>query len=772
MAGFLLAELGAEVIAVEPPGGQRARHVVGPFASATADPECSLTHWAYNRGKLSVVLRDEDHLIELAAGADAVIDCGVHDIDLAGLRQHHPHLVTVSISAFGASGPKADWAATDLTIAAASGTLSITGDEDRAPVRVGVPQTWGFAALDAACAVLLALKYRNASGHGQHADISAQQSYVSTSQFQMMGALVGKPRGMRIAGGMRLGNFQLQIVHPCRDGYVTAAFLFGAVFGPYTTRLFKYIHDSGGCDASWVERDWVEFGNLLVEGDEAMGLVEEGIAIMRRFLMTRTKVELFADAADHQLLIAPILTSSDLTTLAQLDARDWWQEIDGVIFPGTFVKAPAAPSRVPCRAPRIGEHDDQIIPRSPSLTKNGDDPQLPLSGLCVLDFSWALAAPGATRILADHGATVVRVESQTKPDAVRGATPFIGEDGVLENSLHWHSPNAGKLGLTLNLSHPQAREVVFDLARWADVVVESFSTGTMARFGIGYDDLKAVNPKVIMLSSCLLGQTGPLRAYAGFGTAGAAIAGFYPLTGWPDRQPAGPFGAYSDYSSPRFSVVALLAALEWRQRTGEGQHLDYAQLEGAVQLMTPVLLDETVNGRTAGRHGNADPDMAPHGVYPVAGEDTWISVACETDGQWRALAELIGDSAQADLDTRERLQRREQLDELVADWAASRDGAELEHSLQAVGVPAHRVAFAEDVVTDPQLVHRGQFVEVPHPVHGTSWAEGSPIAFSQTQGVPRWAGPTFGQHLHEVLFDELGYDADRVADLLADGVLD
>ena len=294
----------------------------------------------------------------------------------------------------------------------------------------------------------------------------------------------------------------------------------------------------------------------------------------------------------------------------------------------------------------------------------------------------------------------------------------------------------------------------------------------MARFGIDYDSLKSVNPGLIMLSSCLLGQTGPMRSYAGFGTAGAAIAGFYPLAGWPDRVPAGPFGAYSDYSSPRFSVLAVLAALEWRSRTGEGQHLDYAQLEGASQLLAPALLDETVNGRTAGRTGNADPNMAPHGVYPVAGTDSWIAIACETDAHWQALAHMIGAPAAPDLTVPERLARREELDALIASWSAPHDGAELEASLQAAGVPAHRVAYAEDVVADPQLRHRGHFVEVPHPLHGTSWAEGSAIKLTETPGVPRWAGPTFGQHLREVLVDLLGYDDDRVADLLADGVLD
>ena len=234
-------------------------------------------------------------------------------------------------------------------------------------------------------------------------------------------------------------------------------------------------------------------------------------------------------------------------------------------------------------------------------------------------------------MLADHGATVVKIETGSRPDILRSVTPSIGEGGGYESGLQFHSLNAGKLDLTLDLATPEARDVVRDLVKWCDVLTESFSAKAMTSWGLGYGELHNINPKLIMFSSCLMGQTGPMRFYAGFGTMAAAIAGFYPVTGWPDRIPAGPFTAYTDYISPRLSVVLIMAALEHRRRTGQGQHIDFSQLEGALHFLAPQLLDEEINGRTAGRHGNADPHMTPHAVFPAKGNDKWVAIACETD---------------------------------------------------------------------------------------------------------------------------------------------
>ncbi len=777
LAGHILTHLGADVIAVEPPAGHRSRHE-GPFAGDRADPEGSLQHWAFNRGKRSVVVHDPIEIETLVAGADVVIECGAFDVDLDRLAALNPTLVIVSVTPFGSDGPKADWLATDLTIAAAGGHMAVNGDRDRPPVRMSNRQAWLNASLDAAVASLIALHERQRSGLGQRVDVSAQQSMIVCTQFQMMHALVGADDVRRIAGGVELGPFVVQYVHSCLDGQVTVTFLFGQMIGPFTARLFRWMYEEGACDESLATKDWIGFFGRVVDGTEPASELARGTAAISAFVATKTKAELLAAALERSLLIAPITTTSDVLGLDQLASRDYWEEVAGTRFPGSIAKLSASPLQPLGRPPRLGEHTASVFaepPRRPTAPPPASRAPTasPLEGVKVLDFMWAFAGPYATRVLADHGATVVKIETSHKTDVLRVVAPFNDESLSAESGIQYHSLNAGKLGLALDLSKPEARDVVLDLVRWADVVTESFSPRAMRMWGLGYDDLRAVNPGVIMLSSCLMGQTGPMHCYAGFGTMAAAVAGFYPVVGWPDRPPCGPFTAYTDYTSPRFAAAVLLAALDWRRRTGQGQYIDFSQLEAALHLLAPELLDDAVNGRVAGRDGNRDRSRAPHGAYPAVGDDCWIAIAVETDDQWRALCAAAGWPVElARLSGADRLARRDELDSVLAGWTAHHDAEQLQTQLQAIGVPAHQVQNSSHCVADAQLVHRAQFREVPHPVRGATWVEGSPFRLSRTPGRPAWGGPMLGQHLPEVLTGILGYDEDKITDLILAGVLE
>ncbi len=786
LAGLLLAQLGAEVVLVEPAGGHRTRHR-GPWIDDIDHVDRSIEFHAFNRGKISVEISTAEELAALAATADAVIDCGALDgklhgqVDLERLRNDNPHLVTASISAFGRTGPKAEWAATDLTVVAASGTMSLTGDRDRPPVRIGPPQAWHNAAADTAGAVLIALHERRHSGLGQHIDTSAQQSFADCSQLQLMAALVGGPDPKRLPGAVQLGDFLIPWVYECADGYVTITFLFGPMMAPFSERMIRWMHEDGFASDDLVAMDWADFGLAVTEGRESIDTFDRAVKALQAFALTKTKAELLARALDENLLIAPITTTADVMALDHLRERDYWDAVtvpraEGsgpVRFPGAMARVtgteptPLPPAPTLGSTPLVSLTDRTPAPPDPT----GQTVERPLEGLKVLDFMWAVAGPGATRALADHGATVVKIESELKPDVIRGVNPFIGEDGGQENALQFHSLNAGKLDLTLDLSVPEARDVILDLARWADVVTESFSPKAMANWGLSYEDLRAVNPDLIMFSSCLMGQTGPMRLYAGFGTMAAAIAGFYPVTGWPDRIPAGPFTAYTDYVSPRLSVVAILAALEQRARTGEGCHVDFAQLEGALHFLAPQLLDQEINGRTAARNGNADAEMCPHAVYPSAGDDRWVAVACATDDHWAALADAIGAGELATLPVEARRAKAEEIDARIAAWTEARTPADATEILQGLGVPAHGVAEASDTVADPQLEHRGHYRQAPHPNHGMTWVEGPNYTLSRTPSRVDWGGPTFGQHNSEVLEEILGYDVDRIAELIIAGAV-
>src|SRR5262245_1283267 len=266
---------------------------------------------------------------------------------------------------------------------------------------------------------------------------------------------------------------------------------------------------------------------------------------------------------------------------------------------------------------------------------------LPLADVKVLDFMWAMAGPAATRMLADYGATVVRVESTRRFDATRTVGPFQKGQPGPESSGLFLNMNTGKHMITLDLAKEEGRAVVLDLVRWADVVAEAFSPKAMRAWGFDYESLRQVKPDLIMLSTCLMGQSGPLSRFAGFGNLAAALCGFYNLVGWPDRTPSGPFSAYTAYIAPRFGAFALMAALIHRKLTGEGQYIDQAQAESALQFLALPILDFSANGRSYEPIANRDLYHAPHGVYPVAGDDRWVAIACRNDSDWRALCAVM-----------------------------------------------------------------------------------------------------------------------------------
>ena len=399
-----------------------------------------------------------------------------------------------------------------------------------------------------------------------------------------------------------------------------------------------------------------------------------------------------------------------------------------------------------------------------------------LNGIKILDLMWVIAGPSATRVLADMGATVVRVESTTSPDAARTAGAFRhGETGP-ESAAAWGTFNASKLGVTLNLNIAEGQGVFRDLVAWADIVCESFTAGQMASWGLDYERLREINPRLIMLSSNLFGQTGPLAASAGFGNMAHSITGFTNIGGYPGSPPVGPFLAYTDCIAPRFSVAALMAALDRRERTGEGVYIDQAQAEGAMHFLATALLDYQANGRILERDGNRDPAMAPHGVYPTLEEDGWVAVVARSDEEWASLATLMEQPALAGDSRFETLAARkaneDELDAIVAAWTAKLPGAEVEARVQAVGVPAHVVQGSALAFADPQLQHRGHFVEVEHPLFESTTVEATRFTMSRTPPQVLRCAPTFGRDNDHVLREMLGYDDERITELVVAGALE
>lgn len=403
---------------------------------------------------------------------------------------------------------------------------------------------------------------------------------------------------------------------------------------------------------------------------------------------------------------------------------------------------------------------------------------LPFDGLKVWDASWVGVGPLTAKYLADYGATVVRSETGTRLDVLRQGPPYKGGPGI-NHAQFYADYNSSKLGLGLNLAKEGGHDIGIRLATWADVVLESFTPGVMARFGLGYEDLKAVNPSIIMLSTCMSGQTGPRKSFAGFGTQMAAMAGFSELTGWPDRPPSTPYGAYTDFVCQRLCATTLIAAIDHRRRTGEGQHIDLSQYEGGLQFLAPWLLDAELNGRDITRNGNRSPWAAPHGIYRCADEcegdavrERWVAIAAEGEEQWAVLREVIGapELSDARFDTLAgRKEYEDELDAIVGAFARDRGRDELVELLQP-RVVAAPVNDPVDLLDDPQLLHRGYLVELEHTVMGPVRYQGAEADLSLTPMQLRKAAPALGEDTRQVLSEILGYSAEEIEGFLAAGV--
>ncbi|SDW66917.1 Crotonobetainyl-CoA:carnitine CoA-transferase CaiB [Albimonas donghaensis] len=405
-------------------------------------------------------------------------------------------------------------------------------------------------------------------------------------------------------------------------------------------------------------------------------------------------------------------------------------------------------------------------------------PDGPMQGLKVLDLAWVVAGPMIGRNLADFGATVIRVESSKRVETARNMGPFYGGVQDAQRSSLFGNCNASKFGLTLDLAQEDGRDVVRDLVKWADVVVESFAPGQMKRWGLGYDKLRELNPRLIMLSTSLMGQTGPWTALAGFGNIGAAMAGYQGLVGPQDGLPIGPYGPYTDYVGPRFGLAALLSALDWRRTSGEGCWLDIAQAEAGMQMLAPAIADYAATGRVAKAEANRDAQMAPHGVFPSlspeGADPRFVAIAARTDAEWMALAGVMGlddlaaDPALATLEGRKAAE--DMLEARISEWTSARSPEDAEAALQAAGAPAYVVATAADLGRDPQIAEQGHFVNVP----GYDWeviVERCKMDLSETPARVARPAPTFGRDREKVLSEILGYDAARIEALDKVGAL-
>jgi len=422
----------------------------------------------------------------------------------------------------------------------------------------------------------------------------------------------------------------------------------------------------------------------------------------------------------------------------------------------------------------------------------------PFAGLRVADFAWVGVGPIVSKYLADHGAEVVRIESSTYPEALRRVGPFVDDQPGIDRSGYYANFNSSKLGATVNLKHPRGPELIKRFIATCDVVTESFTPGTMAKFGLDYESLRQLRPDLVMISMPLYGQTGPWASYMGYGHVLQAAAGYNHMTGWPDQPPIGTGVAYTDFLVPHVAATALIAALDYRRRTGKGQYIDFGQMEAAVHGLGTAILDWTANGHEQIRLGNHDMEAGPHNAYKCR-DGRWVAIACATEKHWEGLKAALGRPEWCDMDRmRRRWQRINELKEIdrhLGYWFEDFTRLDQEPALQieegveappvrkftttevvelmqSFGVPCGIVQSPEAMHADPQLAHRGHYWKLEHPVMGLRAYDGPAFRLSKTPTELRKAAPCLGEDNEYVFKEVVGLSEDEFIELLADGAFE
>jgi crotonobetainyl-CoA:carnitine CoA-transferase CaiB-like acyl-CoA transferase len=768
--GRLMLGLGAEVVVVEPPGGDPWRGDALAFAhfragarSVTADLDDA---------------RQRDRVRALVATADIVVESlepgrlAARGLAYADLRARHPGLIGVSITPFGLNGPRAGWRSTDLTAAALGGMMTLCGDPDGPPLAPPREQAYHLASAHAAVGALAALHARRRTGRGQHVEVSLQEAVAATLEYGAIAFIHGGVVPRR--SGSRHPYAPHRYVRT-RDGLVAGGLggnprMWGALIG--------WMQETGGA-ADLGEPRWNDEKLRLAEREHVFAVIE---AFTRGF----AKADFFQAAQRRRLPWAPVDRPGDVRDNPHLAARAFFVDTaltDGRVLRDVGFAFGFPRGRRPTRlvVPAPGEADGAAFAPRPSAPAASSAPpgRGALAGIRVLDLTWVLAGPYATRLLADHGADVIKVESRHRQDPTRFARMlFLSRHPTVDpdRNGYFNNHNRSKRSVALNLDVPAGRDILARLVAHADVVIENFSPRVMAGWGLDYAGLRAIKPDVILVSMSGLGHTGPWRDYLTYADALAALSGLAAQAGFPGRDPVGTTFGLGDMIAGLHAALGALAALEHRAATGEGQHVDLSQVE-AVAAHTGTSLLEVAAGLTLEPRGNRHPAMAPHGVFPCRGDERWIAIAVTSDEAWRALCAVMGRAALA-TDGRfatatDRTHHEDALEAIIGAWTRERDAVALMEELQAHGVAAGVVQDARDLVeNDPHLRARGYWERVEHPVAGAFDHEGVVARLSDTPGSVWQAAPTLGQHTRAILAGLLGLTDAEVAHYATEGALE
>lgn len=741
--GRLLADLGADVLKIEPPGGSANRRELPTVAGV------SIPFALQNANKRSVVLdpaRDDDRrrLIELAGTADIVIDgadgAAAFGTSCVALARRFDHLVALSVTDFGTAGPYASWRATDPVLYALSTALSRTGPTSGTPVLPPSGVASATAAVQAAWAALVAYCHRLRSGRGDYIDFSRLEAVLQSLDppYGVEGqAVAGVKRSTELWRG-RPRNQNIYPIFGCQDGFVRICLL--------SPRQWRGMRAWLGEPEEWADPKYDTIAARYAESRQLNAVIADLFA-------PQTMAALVAEGQERGVPIAAVLTPAEALTsqhfqaVGALTRTELAPGADIAVPVGTFVidgqhagyrrPAPSAGADEPAWAT-----ERSAVPSASATTP----PQRPFDGMRILDLGVIVAGGELGRLFADLGAEVIKIESAAYPDGLRQTPP--GQ--IMSRS--WALSHRNESGLGLDLRHPAGAEIFGRLVAGADAVFANFKPGTLASLGFSYEKLRDLNPRIVLAESSAFGATGPWSARMGYGPLVRATTGVTWL--W-TSQDAGQGSFYDattvfpDHVVGRITAVAALAAIIHRDRSGSGAHVHISQAEAAVNQLATAYVAEAA--RTA-QLPIVD-DVAVHGVYPCAGEDEWCVISVRGDDDHAALTALIGDTD-------------------ISDWTSTRDKMAVAHLLQEAGVPAAPMYRAVDVLADPQVTFRKVFTDMAHPLIDVPMpAETGPAPFTNIPPAEFRPAPMPGQHTGEICLKVLAMPSEEIDRLIAEGVL-
>jgi crotonobetainyl-CoA:carnitine CoA-transferase CaiB-like acyl-CoA transferase len=768
LCGRLLADLGADVVRVEPPGGAPSRQLP-PLAP---NGRGSLYFAFRNAGKRSVVLDlgdagDRKRLERLLAGADVWIESGrpgalaARGLDPAAVLARQPRLILASVSDFGQTGPYRDFEGTDMVAHALGGMMFRAGAAHRPPVVAPGSQAYDAASVTAAFGILCAVRQREQCGRGQWLDVSVHEATSCLADWSV-------PIYSKLGVYTHREGAGMWTVYPCRDGWVRVI-----VIAPHQWQaLLEWL----GRPEELCKPEFEVFINRIVRRPE----IEPVIA---RFLQGFEMQRAAREAQSRGIPVTPVLRPGEVIDNEHTRARATFAELE--ILPGQraavasgFFEFDGVRLGPRSGAPRPGEHDRDVGVEEPDRepadrgAAAGAGPAgHPFAGLRVLDFGVGIAGVEVARLLGEYGAEVIKIETSEAPDFIRGVIP-----GPMNPAFA--SSNRNKQSLGVNLKSRAGLDLLRRLVPTADIVIENSGTGVMDRLGLGFDAMRALNPRIVYFSSQLLGASGPWKSWIGYGPNTHPVSGLQYLWNYADDagEPAGSANIHPDHLIGRLGALAVAAALIQRDRDGAGVHVEAAQFEAIIQLLGDLFARESLAPGSVGPTGNTSEWGSPWGAYPCQGEDAWCVINVRSDAEWRALCRVMGDpdwaSPAAYGDAAGRRAAEREIDAGIAAWTRERVAVDVMNELQARGVPAGVVAHPEFQLNDPHLAARGYYRVLDQVALGEISVEGMGFRGTRLPEPRLSSAPLLGQHTRALCRELLGLSDAEVDALIAEGVLE